>query len=1439
MRKFYTFLMALVAFVLSAPSASAQEMIGSVVDPSEIADGLEVVFDSRSGTTSAGHYLFPFELSSGKTNTGKTINSILDFPEDIVFVLVKSEVKNQVTGLDQYYIKNRSTGKYLNFDWDNPSSTSRTVLVTDEAHTWVNDTASAKAFCIISNADDTWKGSYGSNAYGSSQCDWDASTFAVTYIFPAGTNTGSNRGDGWGRIFLANEFEVSGFNLWWFGQYQDTNVWDIRKVIDRSENPSMALEALVDTYKANVDTYYKDGTDPGFVTTELYNNFYEIYSEVLAGLGSFSDAEANTKFEQLFAAKTAIDAEDAYVHIEDGAYYYIKTAYTAFTTADNGNYAWYAPYDYTNKNVGWKALDSLDNRFIWQVKLWDDPDDNNRHYYSFYNVGANVYLGKASSHTDGYAVNYTNTAQQRIFAANLDRAGQFNIGSKYDYYDVYPPRPFHMNGHASGAGTEGTLVIWDGGLNSASAWYIHKVPQEVLDQMASNYKLDSLRQAITEYDGLTSGAQVGEGLGYAHSQEVIDNVTNALAKATEVAAQSPKASDAEIDAALTELQTAAKVFNEQVNTVPDGYYTVKSNYAPYRNNWHDIYFALYNDTMPGWKHYEESAEYLWKITRTADGNYTIQNAKNGMYLDKTTDGATNGTILYMTSEPTTPQTIKNYSAGIWLISNTEASDNARYYDPNGHSSGQSNSGRLHIWTASGTTSGVAWTLEPVTDENAAKIIANQEQNERNIALKSTYAEGRAAYNTGAGYTTGDAIITSVDQIYANNWSTNEGMHLEYMIDGNKDSYWNSTWEGAGTEQTPSEPHLLRFYSEAGFPDKVLVKTMMRQHSTWHRTPSHIRVEVSNDASGWKTLPVDFEPADFGGVSALTSLNTGYISYVVNGLKDYKYVRFVTQANVHSDGGVYTNNTHFMMDYAEFNMYPITGVDPNCTNEKATRKPTTEELAAALDAAYTEIEAGAATQTTLDRLTAALKAFNGLASNDSLIAMARYNVENLTSGDRIGEFPDDDLYAYQTTVEPLLEKIDDASTTAAEMQTAIAGLRTAWDALYPTMNKPAQDVWYLINTADSTREGYSLHAGGPSSHAEGNGYSYVLTRYSYEETSYNHSYHQWVLNYNEDGRVEPQNVGSGAYFGPYTGSGNTTYNYRPICWYKPMAFTIVPFGDGQVGFLTAEGYYVKNNASWLNYGCSYTKANDENPAFKGSGFAWTVQTTEEAVGDFQDENYNTYSAGSLNIVTLTYDAQNPIEFSNDDLGKEEGYAYALVGKVSTDEGDSVVTAYYLKQIDDEVIKAGVPRIYITPGTAGSETSYKANISPVLNTPVNAVRDTVNGLISVPATWTVSGTVGVFSGDSVTAQTSGTITNRTGYIAPYLVKNIADEYDVVVYVKGAGMLNGIKKAEIVAIKKFVNVYTTDGILVKKNVEATKATEGLAKGVYLIGKDKVLVK
>lgn len=1444
MRKFKTFLLALMAVLLAVPSASAQEMIGRVLAPEELEDGMEVVFEARSGTTSKGRYLYPFTNQTGKINTCESLASILDVTDKYVFILVKSGVPNPVTGLDQWYIKSKQTGKYLTFEWnastdDKDTDPDRWINKYDANRSGVlaDDTTKAKRFCIVSNSDEQWKGEYGSNAYGSSQCDWGSDTYTIVNIFDAtGCTNRQSDGCGYGRVFLANEFEVSKFNITWFAQYQDTNVWDIRRVINASEDARTALEDFLDNFGADIDSEYKAGTDPGYVPQKVYDDFYTKYSDALVAVGdeAKTDAELKQIFDELLAAKEKADDNANLVQIEDGGYYYITPGFTAFTDVENDKFGWCAPYE--GKYAGWKALKENDNQFIWQFTLMPDTSSKNttgRMYYAIRNVGSNVYLNRAENHDDSQKVLYS-TTPERMFASNLDHAGQFNIGSKYDYYDEYPPRPYHMENHQGGAGTQGYLVLWDGGKGSGSAWYIKKVPQDVIDGIAARVQVDSLRMAVVEYTGITDGATVSDKIGFPHSQQIIDNVDSALARANVLINAEETPSNDVLIAARKELVAAGDAFNKEVNTVPDGYYRFSGAYSVYADNQSQIYIGVYNDTTLGWKTpgNAKDLEFVWKVTNLPNGNYTIQNLLNGKYINKAAE-ATNGSIVSITDQPETDQCFKTIAAnGQWGIFNVE--DSTWSLDPNGHGSGQNEAGRVHIWSPRQVNGGTAWYVEKVSDEEVQDLLTNKDQYTLNVELNEKFREARRAFNAKATYNTGDAIITSVDQIYANNWSTNEGMHLEYMIDGNADTYWNSTWE-SGAQQDPANPHYLRFYSENGFPDSIQVKYLMRQNGSWHRVPARMRIQVSDDAENWTSLANEYTLDDFGGYSKLCNLLTDYQTYVVNGIGGHKYVRFITLSSINNGGSTYYSDGHAVFGYAEINLYPITGIADDSFTTQNTHKVASDELENAIAQANKELAAGKGTQATYDRLVAALETFNGLASNDSLLAMARYNVENLSSDDEvIGNFPEEALETYKTTANALIEKLDNASALSFdEVNAAFNGLRDAYNTLYPTMYKPVDNKWYILNTASENYSGYAAHAGGDATHAYGQGYSYVLALYPYGE-SYKETFYNWTLNQEEDGTFTPQNVGTGGYFGPYTGSGKDTYNYRPIMWYQPRSFTIVPFGNGQVGFQTPEGYYVENNASWYSAGLAYTKPDFSDPAFLSSNYAWTIEATEDNHPDMVVNYYECCNGRAIGI-TVPHAYYNPANYGTEDLTP-----YELVGKIENE--DHIVSAYKLRKIQDEVISAGRPVIYVMPGDYNVDAKDYVAFTPVYNTAVNAKRDTVNGLVSVPATWnTTEDHMGYFLADSVVDEPlATTIGAQRAVIIPRLVEEIPDaEVDAIIYVQGEGMLNGINKNQVVGVKFFVNVYTTDGVLVRKHVDASKATTGLKKGVYVIGNKKVLVK
>ena len=138
------------------------------------------------------------------------------------------------------------------------------------------------------------------------------------------------------------------------------------------------------------------------------------------------------------------------------------------------------------------------------------------------------------------------------------------------------------------------------------------------------------------------------------------------------------------------------------------------------------------------------------------------------------------------------------------------------------------------------------------------------------------------------------------------------------------------------------------------------------------------------------------------------------------------------------------------------------------------------------------------------------------------------------------------------------------------------------------------------------------------------------------------------------------------------------------------------------------------------------------------------------------------------------------------------------------------------------------------------------SAVLNSEVVDKADTINGLggtldqMSTPVAH-----IGYFLEDSVVDEPANTtIGYQRAVLVPWLVENLADSdpnisVDKIVYVKGNGMLNGVNEVIVEDQAEKVDVYSIDGVLLRRNVARGSATNGLAKGIYIVGKEKVLVK
>ena len=1444
MKKIKSLFLALLAMMLAVPSLHAQGnyIIGAPVALEDELDGLEVVFEGYSDNSNLGGY-----LGNLKDHNDPDVNFIPtltrfegEIPESIVWIIEELDsvsTREDCAGYKLYNLKNKQSGKYIGTDWSQGDH-HNSIFMVDE-----KERAAAFQFHYSSEG-----GTFGSDANNPSFGDksWPSNMSAMTicdaYIDPSLGRT-NNRG------FVCNEANenIKGFHSW-----TDTNVWIMHRYWAPSTGKDFLNEFLNDL-PSNWDGtgsisgaeggIYRAGTEPGFVgDSAKFQRFSDLVYKANEQIGSMSEEECQAVYEELTELYAWLQSDASFVPLEDGGYYYIFTANDAFVGMENGNYAMYAPKFNEPNLIGWKAFDENDARFIWQIKP-AEVTESGQVRYSVQNMGSGLYMGQAQSKADSQPVQWTTEFTYPTVLININHAGHWYVSSARDW-DEYPPRPFHQENHQNGQGVEGKIVLYNGSAGSASDWFIKKVPQDKVDMLASMQSRIELTNFWAQNSNLASGVDTtANELGFISSKEILDNYKKTVADVDTMLNYPQKEYTVEeYTAALEAFKSAVEAYNaDRYRAIPDGYYRIRVQQGIYKYNDSAMYVNIVND-RPGWSRVyngEFTTNHIWKLTHKEGTKYDVQNVGNGKYIAKG-ENPNNGAYINFSDAAEVAQIIAPFEAmnGQFYISNE--ADSTQYYDTGDHNNGANSQSALKYWSDRAVDGGTAWVLEPISDEEFEEISANNEQIDLNYELKNTLATAKRLYNQNTTYTYGDKIITDASQLFCNNNSINEGQHIENLIDGNNGTFWNSAWD----TETVNETHYLRFETkdEAGLPDSVAFYYEERNDATWHRTASKLRVSVSNDASEWKEIIPILEKEDIS-TRDFNNHSTDPVYVIVNGLKGYKYVRFEILACIPNN----QLNNHAMTEYSEVNLLPITGVDPNSLTQSASYKVISDELYDAIVKGYDELVAGKATQETIDLLNSGINGFYNVNSADSAIAMAKLNMKNLMSGDLVGDFPNDALNTYSEEAYAALDKYEAAPEKNSEVvNTVISELKAAYDKLYPQMVKPEEGKWYTFQTNNPDCTDWLMCAGGRFGHTpNGGGYSYMLTLSALGESINDigsETFAHYTFKENEDGTWTIQCVGTGYFFGPETGSGDSKYDNVLIQWYEPNPVTLIPFGNGQVGFRMSSGRYITGGTAVSGIGSAYETS--DGTQGMDSKYAWSLKTTSEDHGLSEVYQYETINAGGA--VALTF----PFTISGMPVNSSTGEfvpGYKVVGKLTQeDSNDSIVIGYKLQALDQyESVPAGTPVIYISPEEKyDGNSSYYMQFSATVDGDVTCYGDTVNGLIGNIEDYTTTvDHIGYISQDSVAVGAAGTGINLwSGVLCPWLVEELIEpdvEADKIIYVKGNGMLNDIKDVVIEDQKEKVDVYSIDGVLIRRNVTRAGATDGLKKGIYIVGKKKVLVK
>lgn len=1157
----------------------------------------------------------------------------------------------------------------------------------------------------------------------------------------------------------------------------------------------MPLQALVDSYALGVEDY-EYGKDPGFVGDyEVYEELFNAYTNALMALsnGSATEEQQLEMSKRLQQAKAR--AEARIIIPEAGKYYYIQSANKVFS--DNEKVVdWFAPRK--GNQPGWhvkqKGIDEA-----WTIEV--QPSG----YYAIKNAATGTYI----NHTEGIDANnspliMSNSLETDQELININYTGQFNIRASV------ATRYYNSQEAGTGEANDGPIASWtDKSLSSEGAWYILEVPAEELTAMLANANHNRLAALANSFvDNYEVGTDPGQ-----YGKDVYEAAITEVAKAKAMLEDSNEYTEEQYAAAYDALKAAIEALENGKNEVETGYYVITDK------KWAEI--SSSGNNTAAWTTVSESdflqtapleignPAYIWKVTKLSGGNFTIQNIVDERFVDNTSLMQEGASIAVATSS-NVEQTINWYS-GRFEISNTAAA-NFLYH------SGRNTTKRENVYIVN-NGSHVTWSLHRYTDAEADSIIKAYPQRLLTEELEGLIKEAMNKANNTTEYELDleSPIVTDASQFYCNNMST-EGSY-ENLIDNNFDTHFISAYN-ASAITSENAYHYLRVDAGEGntLPEKFGMHWRTRG-SVWNNLyrPVDVIYSVSDDAQNWIDLGEDANPAAGFPVTAEEPEFTSKTAIAPG--RGYRYFKLTVLKTNTQDMGL---NGYPFFTFSEFNLYPVKRVLESSPINDPEVKTAVEAVEAAIATAQQKINANSVTSQDITDFrnvyNELLLVYKDTSDLYNVYTQAAEYYVGVSIGDEYEPFtfPEDKVIAF----EDAFFAVEDARPFTEISQRQVAALDSAltkaFNELKASMHNIDTDKWYNILSADETStapdgspiSGQCAYIGGLSS-VDGTG----LTGATLED-----------LGTRATWKFIPTET-AGQY-------------YIANCWSgwrmdSGNLFELVPIGDGQVALKRVydNGYY------YVNQGVLPGVPILNNVSLTVNGpAAWTIEEAPEVLLD----KYTCYQ-GEITSAALPYESYRP--YVREDFTTLS--AYKVSGYQTSADGKEVTAINLTEYADDENIPAATPFIFTVPypeDVFDANTLVKVSMEPIVHSEVTQEMKPANGLIGTFSQLALAeGMIQFDSGDSAFVKSEGyTIVERCVYLDVNKIVNNPDaKVDKVVYVAGrAGLVNGIKDVMLDANKP-MNVYTTDGVLIRRNVMPAEATKGLARGIYIVGKDKVMVR
>lgn len=869
------------------------------------------------------------------------------------------------------------------------------------------------------------------------------------------------------------------------------------------------------------------------------------------------------------------------------------------------------------------------------------------------------------------------------------------------------------------------------------------------------------------------------------------------------------------------------------------------------------------------------AKYIWKLTSAGKKDlYYVQNLYTGTYMSAETNAAFKvDKDCYILTEEKTPLFVafdgaeskeaNSKKLGFVFYQMKADSTKGRQFHSKFANSG------VFEWNDIANPNNI-YLFNDVAKADIDRIAAEVEQAKLNEKLNTIYGKALVDYSGSLAISGGtkdanfsNGLTKDSTNFFCTVLQSNEGK-IAALADGkfgkNNDvnSYFHTSWSGGQFKPSLDRYHYVGVDLKKEISGGIMVKIAKRR--TYNDYPMEFAFFGSNDpkavrdSAEWTLLgcgKVDWSigmplKADVDADCEKDTVIPNAIGVAGTTFEgSYRYIKCAAIATQYNINNPIATRGFFCL--SEMTVYSPATIDPNGGLIQQVSEPVRKEIAAALEAAKKEVAAGKATQPTIDRLQKAYDAFmKELPNPQALLDAAKEaktfanNVESQGFvGEELAQYAPAGLEALKAAVKAANE-YDANGKSAKEILAEVEKLNTAVATFKEGINLPEADKIYRLRGASRKAWNKKLISYKAQCYAKNNGNANTIY-FTYPEGATNEAIvtndngviadnevwetvtsaltdtlnsaltnYYWYVEKAEKGKIVLRNVGTGMYLSAQNGEvgQSVTPVEIPVILSKPLTFVFDAGKDKQLN--------VNSNGQMV----TWADPND-----------WNAQFTFEAVPQIDYAQLAMPVANeAYQIVTL------PVTV---DAYCVQGTAYSLVGE--TDD-----KKFALAEIT-EPIPAGTPFILgrdvenaeqaLENGAALFDYGMDAitNVSELQYSTKALDANGIQGTLCEVDT--VAAGYAYLRGSKVVATKNTVIGVNSGYFNAKHEKGVAAG-DVNLEL-GKVVVDNITNADVVVLPSVVDVYSVDGVLVRKNVKAANATKGLPAGVYVVGKVKVLVK